>query len=91
VSDKDEGRAFSGLCQCVVKFEIELRKAAGLRTGIAPCISGAVVGADAGELLDALLDEDPIERKIAESVFDDDGERAFAGAVEMEAMPAEID
>ena len=61
---------------------------------VAPCITGAVVGADARGVWrcgDELLDEDPLDGEAASSIFDDDCWRAGAGAVEMETAAADVD
>ena len=79
------------LRQSVVQFQVQLRKCAWLRTGIAPRVASAVIGADAGERRDARLHQRPVEGEIAEPVFDDDRGPATPSAVDMQFVTVQID
>ena len=91
VAYEDEGSALAELAKGVVEFEVELGEGAGFGAGVAPCVTSAIVGADAGEVLDFLLDEDPGEGEVAQAVFYDGGVGALAGAVNVETVAAEVD
>src|SRR5206468_3370201 len=90
VPDKNQWIMFAELVQRVVKLEIELSMRARLGTGIAPRIPGTVVRADSRKLFDSRLNKNPVEGKIAQTVFHYNRKISFARAVDMEAMAAEI-
>ena len=77
------GRAHQESIEGVVKFEIELSVGAGFGAGVAPCVSGAIVGTYPGEFLDPRLDEGPVEGEVAEAPFLD------AMTVEAGRMPVQ--
>ena len=91
VADEDVGAGLVEGGESVVEFEVELGEGAGFGAGVAPSVAAAVVGADAGEFFYAPLDENPGEGEITEAVFDNDGVRTVAGAVDVEEVSAEID
>ena len=76
---------FSGelaqLLESVSQFKIELRKGARLWPWVAPGITSTVVCADAREIRNTRLHDEPIKRKIAKPVLDNDEWTAFSGAV----------
>ena len=62
--------------------------ARGGGSGVAPGGAGFVVGADGGDFGDGGLDESPVEGMAA---GDEDGRASGAGAVQMDAVAADID
>ena len=87
---EDEGAPLAELAEGVVEFEVELGEGAGFGAGVAPRVASSIVGADAGELLYFLLDEDPGEGEVAQAGFDDSGVGAFAGAVNVKTVATEV-
>jgi len=74
-----------------VKFEIDLRKGAWRGTGIAPGVSGAVVGADAGEDGDTRLHQCPVKGKVPKPILDHNYGISLSGTVHVQPVSAEID
>src|SRR6185295_5745536 len=85
-----EGSVFAELGQCVVQLEVDLRECARLRARVAPGVTGAIVSADARKGRDLVLNENPVEGVVAKATFDHDGRSAFARAMDVEPMPAEV-
>jgi hypothetical protein len=90
MANENERPLLAQLRQSVVQFQVQLRKGAGFRAGIAPPIAAAVIGADTGEGRDAGLHQRPVEGEIAEPVFHDDRGPAMTRAVHMKFMAAQI-
>ncbi len=59
------------------------------RAGIAPCCSGDVVGADLRKLRHIRLNQTPIEGK--SSADNDDRGTSFSGAIDVDAISANVD
>jgi hypothetical protein len=91
VPDEDKWAALSEFGKGIVQFEINLRKSARFGAGIAPGISRAIVGADASEMSDTLLNENPIYREISQAIFDHHSGTAIAGTVHVQTETAEVD
>src|SRR5262249_44706978 len=86
-----ERAAFTKLGEGIMQFEIQLSERARLGPRIATGISGAIVGADAGETQNLGLHQDPVERKIPQAVFHYNGWSAAPSAMHMKTMTAKID
>jgi hypothetical protein len=91
MSDEHVWAFLSEFHQGIAELKIYLRERSRLRPGIALRISGAVVSANARELCDLRLDEDPIEREVSKAVFDHDRWAALAGAIYVQTMATKID
>jgi hypothetical protein len=76
--------------QRIVQFKIQLRERSRLGTGIAPGVSGPVVGANARETGNFPLHQNPVKGKISEPVLDNDRGGALPGAVDMQFVAAEV-
>ena len=77
---------FSKSCKGQVQVGVDLGEGLGFGSWIAPRVARAIVCADACEFCDAGLDQDPVEREIAQSVFNHHRGASFSGAVHVEPM-----
>lgn len=91
VTDEDKRAFLAEFLQRIAQLEIDLVEGTWEWAGRAPCVAGAIVGADAGELLYPALNEHPIKRKVAQTIFDDHDWGAVAGTVDMQLVAAKID
>src|SRR5262245_6034060 len=82
-ADQDIGRPDIGLPEQQVQVVHDLFDAVGGWSAIAPCVPGAIVGANPGEFGNLWLHQSPLDGKAASAVLDDDGGRAGTGAIQM--------
>src|SRR5690349_7088421 len=90
MSNENKRTALAQLLKRVMQIEVDLCIRARLWAGIAPRITGPIIGTDSSELLDPVLHQDPVRRKLIEAILDYHRGRAFAGAVYMQFMAAEV-
>jgi hypothetical protein len=90
VPDQHVWSRLAELGKCAAQVEIELVEGLRLGPGVAPRISGPIIGADARETGDSGLHKDPVEGEVAKPVFDDDGGASMASAVDVKAVCAQI-
>src|ERR1022692_1468730 len=91
VSDKNVRTFFTGRLQQPFQFVRNLQAAARFRTGVAPAISGAVVGTHAGELRDLWLHHQPVDGRAARTALKYYGGRTLPTAVDVHADRTSLD
>ena len=84
------GLPLAKLFEGVMQLEVDLGKCAGFGSGVAPCVPGAVVGADARKSGDLVLDKSPVEGEVSQPVFDDHGWAAMAAAEDVKLVSAQV-
>src|SRR5450755_3637607 len=85
MTDKKVWAFFAGGLQQLLQFVRNLQAAARFRTGVAPAISGAVVGTHAGELRDLGLHHQPVNRRSARTALKYYRRRTLSDAVDIHA------
>src|SRR3984893_15227179 len=85
VTDENVRAFFTGRLQQLFQFVRNLQAAARFRTGIAPAISGAVVGTHAGELRDLRLHHQPVKGRAAASALKYYRRRSLSATVDIHA------
>ncbi len=84
------GARDAGVLEQLVQVDGAVREAAELRSGIAPLVTGAVVGTDPREIADLVLDGPPDDGG-ARSALLDDHRRARRGSLAEDMQPAAAD
>ena len=74
-----------------MQLQIDLRKRSWFRPSVAPRVTSAIVGANSGKASHFRLDQNPVEREIAEPGLNNNGGACLACAVHMELVAAQID
>ena len=74
----------------ISQLKIDLGKCAGLRAGITLRISRAVIGA-AGKRRDLALHQNPVERKVPQSILDHYGRTSLARAIHLKVVASQVD
>jgi hypothetical protein len=88
--DQNERTFFTKRAQSVSQLEIDLVKGSWLWARFAPRVAGPVVSADASEMRDFVLNQDPVEREVAQAGLDNDGWSCMSCAVHMKFVAAKI-
>jgi hypothetical protein len=91
VSDQNVRTFFTGRLQQLFQFARNLQAAARFRAGVAPTISGAVVGTHAGKLRDLWLHHEPVNGGPARTALQYYGGRTLPAAVDVHADRPSLD